>query len=402
MFTRILKPASGLKPLNAGFAAKTIARPAVQMRFNATIAENAVSPLPASTRSTKPCYERATFTIRDGPIYHGKSFGAKTNISGEAVFTTSLVGYPESMTDPSYRGQILVFTQPLIGNYGVPAPVRDEYGLYKYFESPNIQAAAIVVADAATQYSHWTAVESLAQWCAREGVPAITGVDTRDIVTYLREQGSSLGKITVGEEYDADEDEAQSEQVAAPQLLPRPGGQRGRGVARDDRDHGAGDDECDVEGQRGCLVAHAERAEVLLPSLRVAGAQHRGERADHEERREHQREQHRREVDRRQERHIGGEGEGHAREDRAREREHDGADEALLEHVGQADPPEERDHGVRDRERHHVEPVQAGAGHVEPGRRVAEHSRMPVPGAVRRWPSCCPTAGSPWPPPAAA
>ena len=99
-----------------------------------------------------------------------------------------------------------------------------------------------------------------------------------------------------------------------------------------------------------------------------------------QERREHEREQHRREVDRRQERHVGGEGEGHAREDRAREREHDGADEALLEHVGQADPPEERDHGVRDRERHHVEPVQAGAGQVEPGRRVAEHRRMPVPG----------------------
>lgn len=124
------------------------------------------------------------------------------------VFTTSLVGYPESMTDPSYRGQILVFTQPLIGNYGVPSSVRDEYGLLKYFESPNIQAAGIVVADAALQYSHWTAVESLSEWCAREGVPAISGVDTRAIVTHLREQGSSLGKIVVGEEYDADEDEA--------------------------------------------------------------------------------------------------------------------------------------------------------------------------------------------------
>ena len=124
------------------------------------------------------------------------------------VFTTSLVGYPESMTDPSYRGQILVFTQPLIGNYGVPSSVRDEFGLLKYFESPNIQAAAIVVADVALQYSHWTAVESLAEWCAREGVPAISGVDTRAIVTYLREQGSSLGKIVIGEEYDADEDEA--------------------------------------------------------------------------------------------------------------------------------------------------------------------------------------------------
>lgn len=112
------------------------------------------------------------------------------------------------MTDPSYRGQILVFTQPLIGNYGVPSSVRDEFGLLKYFESPNIQAAGIVVADVALQYSHWTAVESLAEWCAREGVPAITGVDTRAIVTHLREQGSSLGKIVVGEEYDADEDEA--------------------------------------------------------------------------------------------------------------------------------------------------------------------------------------------------
>jgi carbamoyl-phosphate synthase small subunit len=112
------------------------------------------------------------------------------------------------MTDPSYRGQILVFTQPLIGNYGVPGLDRDEHGLLRHFESANIQASGIVVADVAERYSHWTAVESLSEWCAREGVPAITGVDTRAIVTYLREQGSSLARITVGEEYDADEDEA--------------------------------------------------------------------------------------------------------------------------------------------------------------------------------------------------
>ena len=140
-------------------------------------------------------------------MFHGKAFGANINISGEAVFTTSLVGYPESMTDPSYRGQILVFTQPLIGNYGVPSNERDEYNLLKYFESPHIQCAGIVVADVAEKYSHWTAVESLAEWCAREGIPAITGVDTRAIVTYLREQGSSLARITIGDEYDADEDE---------------------------------------------------------------------------------------------------------------------------------------------------------------------------------------------------
>ncbi|EGS21583.1 carbamoyl-phosphate synthase arginine-specific small chain-like protein [Thermochaetoides thermophila DSM 1495] len=165
--------------------------------------------MPATnTRTTAPASGvNATFTIRDGPVFHGKAFGANINISGEAVFTTSLVGYPESMTDPSYRGQILVFTQPLIGNYGVPSNERDEYNLLKYFESPHIQCAGIVVADVAEKYSHWTAVESLAEWCAREGIPAITGVDTRAIVTYLREQGSSLARITIGDEYDADEDE---------------------------------------------------------------------------------------------------------------------------------------------------------------------------------------------------
>jgi carbamoyl-phosphate synthase small subunit len=162
-----------------------------------------------AARATAPVTSTdATLTIRDGPVFHGKAFGANANISGEAVFTTSLVGYPESMTDPSYRGQILVFTQPLIGNYGVPSSERDEYSLLKYFESPHIQCAGVVVADVAERYSHWTAVESLSDWCAREGVPAISGVDTRAIVTYLREQGSSLARISIGDEYDADEDES--------------------------------------------------------------------------------------------------------------------------------------------------------------------------------------------------
>ncbi|CAI5759282.1 unnamed protein product [Candida verbasci] len=152
---------------------------------------------------------RATLTIKDGPVFSGYSFGANRNISGEAVFTTSLVGYPESMTDPSYKGQILCFTQPLIGNYGVPSSTaKDEFNLLKYLESPKIQCIGIVVADVALQYSHWTAVESLQQWCKRSGVAAITGVDTRQLVSYLRDKGSSLGKITIGEEYDADEDAA--------------------------------------------------------------------------------------------------------------------------------------------------------------------------------------------------
>ena len=153
--------------------------------------------------------DRATLTIKDGPVFNGYSFGANKNVSGEAVFTTSLVGYPESMTDPSYKGQVLCFTQPLIGNYGVPSStLKDKFNLLKYMESPNIQCIGIVVADVALQYSHWTAVESLQQWCQRSGVAAITGVDTRELVSYLRDRGSSLAKITIGEEYDADEDAA--------------------------------------------------------------------------------------------------------------------------------------------------------------------------------------------------
>ncbi|KAI9866285.1 MAG: Multifunctional pyrimidine synthesis protein CAD [Trichoglossum hirsutum] len=202
MFSHFVKTVA-FKPLPA------LSKTGMQVRSLATVEGSVGRQMPASkTRATPVSHDRATFTIRDGPIFHGKSFGAKSNISGEAVFTTSLVGYPESLTDPSYRGQILVFTQPLIGNYGVPPPARDEGGLLKYFESPNIQACGVVVADASAKYSHWTAVESLSDWCAREGVPAITGVDTRAIVTYLRERGSSLARITIGEEYDADQDEA--------------------------------------------------------------------------------------------------------------------------------------------------------------------------------------------------
>ncbi|KAK3944762.1 carbamoyl-phosphate synthase arginine-specific small chain [Diplogelasinospora grovesii] len=205
MFSRLatrLPKSSGLAPPRLSTQTRFVSRSAIEGSKGRS--------MPARpSRATAPVSNNieATLTIRDGPVFHGTAFGANSNISGEAVFTTSLVGYPESMTDPSYRGQILVFTQPLIGNYGVPSSERDEFNLLKYFESPHIQCAGVVVADVAIQYSHWTAVESLGEWCAREGVPAISGVDTRAIVTYLREQGSSLARISIGDEYDADEDE---------------------------------------------------------------------------------------------------------------------------------------------------------------------------------------------------
>ncbi|KAI8818356.1 class I glutamine amidotransferase-like protein [Fimicolochytrium jonesii] len=146
----------------------------------------------------------ATLRLQTGQTFAATSFGAplkgkENKVGGEIVFTTALVGYPESMTDPSYRGQILVFTQPLVGNYGVPGQTRDEFGLLKHFEADGIQVQGIIVSDYAAKYSHWNAVESLGQWCARYGVPALTGVDTRAVVTLLRERGSTLAEICIGD-----------------------------------------------------------------------------------------------------------------------------------------------------------------------------------------------------------
>ncbi|KAF9931411.1 Multifunctional pyrimidine synthesis protein CAD [Linnemannia zychae] len=186
---------------------------ATSVRSLATVADtvfpaNKAAPKPISNNFSTP-YQfdsegpkavPAALKLKSGHVFTGTSFGAPISSFGEAVFTTSLVGYPESMTDPSYRGQILVFTQPLIGNYGVPSQEKDQFGLLKYFESNKIQCQGIVVNDYATKYSHWTAVESLGEWCAREGIPAISGVDTRAIVHLLRDQGSTLAKLEVGDE----------------------------------------------------------------------------------------------------------------------------------------------------------------------------------------------------------
>lgn len=144
----------------------------------------------------------ASFRFASGEEFQATSFGSNESLStsGEVVFTTSVVGYPESMTDPSYHSQILVFTQPIIGNYGVPPASTDRFGLFKHFESSKIQVAGIIVNDYASKYSHWNAIESLGEWCSRSGIPALSGVDTRAIVTLLRENGSNTGNISIGEE----------------------------------------------------------------------------------------------------------------------------------------------------------------------------------------------------------
>ena len=142
----------------------------------------------------------AKLILSDGTVFCGWSFGFEGETAGEVVFNTAMTGYPESLTDPSYAGQILVTTFPLIGNYGVPDTGIGEDGLPLFMESERIHPKAIVVADYSEQYSHWNAKESLASWLKREKVPGISGIDTRRLTKVLREHGVMMGRIILNEE----------------------------------------------------------------------------------------------------------------------------------------------------------------------------------------------------------
>ncbi|MFA7681824.1 MAG: glutamine-hydrolyzing carbamoyl-phosphate synthase small subunit [Candidatus Peribacteraceae bacterium] len=133
--------------------------------------------------------------LSDGTTFEGESFGAKCNSDGEVVFNTGMAGYVESLTDPSYRGQILVFTYPLIGNYGVPGAEHNAWGFSKNFESEAVQVRGVVVAQASEEFSHFNAVSSLSRWLEHHNIPGITGVDTRALTKKLREHGVMLGRI---------------------------------------------------------------------------------------------------------------------------------------------------------------------------------------------------------------
>lgn len=136
-----------------------------------------------------------TLVLEDGTSFKGKSFGYDTPVAGEVVFNTAMMGYPESLTDPSYAGQLMVLTYPLVGNYGVPPFSFEENGLPTFMESDRIYASAIIVSDYSEQYCHWNAHESLADWLKREKVPGITGIDTRQLTKVLREHGVMMGKL---------------------------------------------------------------------------------------------------------------------------------------------------------------------------------------------------------------
>jgi carbamoyl-phosphate synthase / aspartate carbamoyltransferase len=140
---------------------------------------------------------KTTLQLNTGHKFVGKSFGRHITETeyGEIVFQTGMVGYPESLTDPSYSNQILVLTYPLIGNYGISEPSYDEYGIDKIFESNNIHIKALIVGEYNPKYSHWRGKKSLGDWLNEKGIIGISGVDTRELVKIIRENQDIIGKI---------------------------------------------------------------------------------------------------------------------------------------------------------------------------------------------------------------
>ena len=147
--------------------------------------------------------------LEDGTAISGSFFGYPRSVAGEVVFNTAMTGYPESLSDPSYKGQILVLTYPLIGNYGVPESII-ENDLPKFFESSKVQITGLIVADYSTNYNHWNAAKSLGDWLFENKVPAMFGVDTRALTKLIREKGALKGKLVYEDQdidfYDPDKD----------------------------------------------------------------------------------------------------------------------------------------------------------------------------------------------------
>ena len=138
----------------------------------------------------------AYIVLETGQVFEGKSFGyTEKPVSSEIVFQTGMVGYTESLTDPSYKNQLLVLTYPLIGNYGIPSDERDKYGFLKFFESEKVYASGLIVGEYINNFSHWNADRSLSTWLKEHKVPGISGIDTRELTKIIREYGTIMGKI---------------------------------------------------------------------------------------------------------------------------------------------------------------------------------------------------------------
>jgi len=141
--------------------------------------------------------QRCTLALSDGEQYEGELIGAPLNASGELVFTTGMVGYSEAITDPSYFGQILIFSYPLIGNYGIPdLPKGLKLPIPRGFESDRVNTAAVIVTVDSEETFHWNSFQSLDRWLTEQKVPGIVGLDTRHLVHQVRSGQNLLGKVT--------------------------------------------------------------------------------------------------------------------------------------------------------------------------------------------------------------
>ncbi|CAG8518924.1 15113_t:CDS:10 [Funneliformis mosseae] len=179
-----------------GIAPQIISNSLIENYLN----NNLSSPRSPTPPVTAPTFKNdiiATLVLKDGSCFQGFSFGAEIeSVSGECVFQTGMIGYPESLTDPSYRGQILVLTFPLIGNYGVPSrDVVDDFSLKKYFESDDIHIIGLIIGQYSQEFSHYLAKSSLSDWLKENNIPALYGIDTRALTKKIRTKGVLLGKI---------------------------------------------------------------------------------------------------------------------------------------------------------------------------------------------------------------
>ena len=143
--------------------------------------------------------KKVSLVLEDGTRFEGKSFGYDQSVAGEVVFYTAMTGYPESLTDPSYTGQILVSTFPLIGNYGVPSDQKKDE-INEFYESGKVHISGLIISDYSAEYSHWNAIKSLGEWLKESKVPGLYGIDTRALTKILRMKGSMLGKIEFEED----------------------------------------------------------------------------------------------------------------------------------------------------------------------------------------------------------
>ena len=152
--------------------------------------------VPLSRRNKK----KAVLVLEDGSFFLGQGFGATTRTTGEVVFSTGMVGYTEALTDPSYNGQILSLTYPLVGNYGVPSRRKTSSEVPTWFESSGIRVRGLVIHDLCEMPSHWASSSTLDDWLLEENIPGIHGIDTRQLTKKLREKGVMLGILKVCEE----------------------------------------------------------------------------------------------------------------------------------------------------------------------------------------------------------